>query len=168
MNCRSCPAQKTTKKRSNWKNPRVPRAVSCDIQSAARRYWPKQDASAGRAPAMVSGSVTRAASESRSRQANSVQGGLAVSTPTMLRTVGPSLGKREPGCMRKKPEASTLKSARLLPMATDCSECPRLWREYSQATGEHIKIEGQLRLAILIKDRETEQRLTPLSLMSTG
>lgn len=42
-----------------------------------------------------------------------------------------------------------------------CDECQRLWREYSAATNEHIKLESKLKLAALSRDDEAVIDLTP-------
>ncbi len=43
----------------------------------------------------------------------------------------------------------------------DCAECQRLWREYSAATTEHIKLEGKLAIAAIARDDESVIRLAP-------
>lgn len=42
----------------------------------------------------------------------------------------------------------------------NCEECGRLWREYSAATIEHLRIENKLRLATLCRDAAAIDRLT--------
>ena len=41
-----------------------------------------------------------------------------------------------------------------------CETCQRLWREYSSATTEHVKLENKLRLAALKRDYEGLKELT--------
>lgn len=42
----------------------------------------------------------------------------------------------------------------------NCPECQRLWREYAEATTEHIRLDGKLKLAVLERNRLTIPSLT--------
>ncbi len=42
-----------------------------------------------------------------------------------------------------------------------CAECERLWREYSAATTEHIRLEGKLDVARLSHDDESVRSIAP-------
>jgi hypothetical protein len=42
----------------------------------------------------------------------------------------------------------------------DCVTCQRLWREYSAATAEHIKLEGKLKIAALSRETGHVSELT--------
>jgi hypothetical protein len=43
-----------------------------------------------------------------------------------------------------------------------CTECLRLWSDYSAATKDHIRLEGKLSIAELSHDDETVRLLAPL------
>jgi hypothetical protein len=46
-------------------------------------------------------------------------------------------------------------------MWTRCEECQRLWREYTFATTDHVRLGNNLQLAALKCDREAIAILTP-------
>ena len=46
-------------------------------------------------------------------------------------------------------------------MWTSCEECRRLWREYTLATTDHVRLGNNLQLAALKRDTEAIGILTP-------
>jgi hypothetical protein len=43
----------------------------------------------------------------------------------------------------------------------ECDECRRLWRQYSVATSEHIRLDNQLTIAALAHYEEDVTRIAP-------